>query len=180
VAKRPERSGLAGEADAIVGQLRLLRRDLLRNPYADAAAHGLTGPQVTVMTLLVTKGPITVTEASRWLRMSHSTVSGIIDRLEARGLVRRTTDIKDRRRTVVAVTQDVHRYVSELRDGPPRLLSALRAATPGQRAAIKKGLTLLCKLLGDADVPAVSGRKEGRSPSIPDESGPSGARRQRP
>ena len=57
VRKHQPHAGLARDADAILGQLRTLRRALLRNPYADAAAHGLTGPQVTVMTLLVSQGP---------------------------------------------------------------------------------------------------------------------------
>jgi MarR family transcriptional regulator, organic hydroperoxide resistance regulator len=136
------------EADTILGQLRMLRRDLFRNPYADAAEHGLTGPQVTVMALLVSKGPLTLTELSRSLSMSHSTASGIVDRLERRGLVRRTTDAADRRRTAIAVTESVRRYVRQLEEGPSgRLVRVLRNATPVQRAAIKRGLTLLCELL---------------------------------
>jgi DNA-binding MarR family transcriptional regulator len=141
-------AGVVREADTILGQLRMLRRDLFRNPYADAAEHGLTGPQVTVMALLVSKGPLTLTELSRSLSMSHSTASGIVDRLERRGLVRRTTDAADRRRTAIAVTESVRRYVRQLEEGPSgRLVRVLRNATPVQRAAIKRGLTLLCELL---------------------------------
>jgi DNA-binding MarR family transcriptional regulator len=139
------------EADTILGQLRMLRRDLLRNPYADAAEHGLTGPQVMVMALLVSKGPLTLTELSRSLSMSHSTASGIVDRLETRGLVRRTTDAADRRRTAIAVTESVRRYVHQLEEGPSgRLVRVLRIATPVQRAAIKRGLTLLCELINSS------------------------------
>ncbi len=147
--KHQPHAGLARDADAILGQLRTLRRALLHNPYADAAAHGLTGPQVTVMTLLVSQGPLTLTELSRALSMSHSTASGIVDRLEARGLVRRTADAADRRRTTIAVTGVVRRYVHELEGGPSgRLVRVLRSASPAQRRAIKRGLTLLCELVG--------------------------------
>lgn len=149
-----QNAGLAREAETILGQLRVLRRDLLRNPFADAAQHGLTGPQVTVMALLVSRGSLSLTELSRSLSMSHSTASGIVDRLEARGLVRRTADAADRRRTVIAVTENVRRYVRELEEGPSgRLVRVLGTATPAQRAAIKKGLTLLCKILGRQEAP---------------------------
>src|SRR5262249_28787877 len=96
----------------------------------------------------VRKGAMTLTELSRSLGMSHSSASGIVDRLEARGLVRRTEDTRDRRRTSIAVTEGVRRYVRELEEGPSgRLARALAAATPVQRAAIGKGLRLLRDLL---------------------------------
>ena len=139
---------LAAEAEEILGLLRALRRDLARNPFADAERSGLTAPQVTAMTCLVTRGPLTLTELSRAMGTSHSTASGIVDRLEARGLVRRTPDEADRRRTQIAVTEEVTRYVAELEKGPSgRLLAALRRASVDQRRAIRQALTLLRHLL---------------------------------
>jgi DNA-binding MarR family transcriptional regulator len=147
-ADRPD-VGLVREADEILAQIRGLWRDLLRNPYADAERHGMTGPQVTVMACLVSRGPMTLTQLSRTLGLSHSTASGIVDRLQTRGLVRRTEDATDRRRTPIAVTENVRRYVRELEQGPSgRLAGALESATPAQRAAVKKGLKLLAELLG--------------------------------
>ncbi len=75
VRKHQPHAGLARDADAILGQLRTLRRALLRNPYADAAAHGLTGPQVTVMALLVSKGPRDAHRAQS--RTEHESQHGI-------------------------------------------------------------------------------------------------------
>ena len=141
-------ASLAAEAQEILGLLRALRRDLARNPFADAERSGLTGPQVTAMTCLVTRGALTLTELSRAMGTSHSTASGIVDRLEARGLVRRTPDVADRRRTRIVVTEEVTRYVQELEEGPPgRLVAALRRASPRQRRAIRQGLALLRELL---------------------------------
>src|SRR5262245_53984457 len=143
------RGTLVREAEGILATIRLLWRDLLRNPYADAEAFGMTGPQVTVMACLATRGPITLTELSRTLGMSHSTASGIVDRLEARGLVRRSADASDRRRTLIEVTDAVRRYVSELEEGPAgRVVRALETATPADRATIRRGLELLRRLVG--------------------------------
>ena len=151
---RRQDSALRQQAQEILATVRVLWRDLLRNPYADAEQHGMTGPQITVMACLVSRGPMTLTELSRSLGMSHSSASGIIDRLQARGLVRRTEDATDRRRTSIEVTEAVQRYVRELEVGPSgRLVEALGKATPAQRAAITTGLDLLCRLLGSRRTP---------------------------
>src|SRR4029453_11848163 len=94
---------LMRQADDILATVRTLWKDLLRNPFADAEQSGITGPQITVMACLVTKGPMTLTELSRSLGMSHSTASGIVDRLQHRGLLQRAEDAVDRRRTSIAV-----------------------------------------------------------------------------
>jgi DNA-binding MarR family transcriptional regulator len=136
------------EAEAILAAVRTLWRDLVRNPYADAEEFGMTGPQMTVMACLVSRGPLTLTDLSRTLGMSHSSASGIVDRLQARGLVRRTEDARDRRRSPIAVTGAVTRYVRELEEGPAgRLVRVLEKAAPAERAAMQKGLALLCELL---------------------------------
>lgn len=145
---RDRNPAMQRDADAILATVRALWKDLLRNPFADAERHGITGPQVTVMACLVRTGPTTLTELSRTLGSSHSSTSGIVDRLQARGLVRRTEDASDRRRTQIEVTDAVHRYVRSLEEGPAgRLVRVLEAATPAQRAAIKQGLRLLRDLL---------------------------------
>jgi DNA-binding MarR family transcriptional regulator len=140
---------LQREAEEILAAVRALWKSLFRNPHADAEQHGMTGPQVTVMACLVSKGPTTLTELSRSLGMSHSSASGIVDRLQSRGLVRRAEDARDRRRTSIEVTDAVRHYVRELEEGPAgRLTRALGHATPAERAAIKTGLTVLSELIG--------------------------------
>jgi len=136
------------DAETILATVRALWKDLNRNPFAEADQHGITGPQITVIACLVRSGPRTLTDLSRTLGMSHSTASGIVDRLESRGLLRRAEDASDRRRTQIQVTEAVQRYVRSLEEGPSgRLARALEAATPAQRATIKDGLGLLRNLL---------------------------------
>jgi MarR family transcriptional regulator, organic hydroperoxide resistance regulator len=140
---------LVRDAEKTLAQIRIVWRDLFRNPLAEAEASGVTGPQVTVMSCLVSRGPMTLTELSVTLGMTHSTASGIVDRLQARGLLRRSPDPVDRRRTRISVTDKVARYVSELEAGPSgRLAGALERATPAERRAITNGLDRLCALLG--------------------------------
>ena len=136
----------------MLAEIRTLWRDLFRNPFDEAKESGLTGPQVGVMACLVTRGPMTLTELSRTLNMSHSTASGIVDRLQQRGLLERRDDTADRRRTPIAVTDRVSQYVRQLEAGPAgRLVLALEKATPAQRRVITKGMKTLRTLL-DASV----------------------------
>jgi len=136
------------EAETLLADIRTLWRNLFRNPFDEAKETGLTGPQVAVMACLVTRGPMALTELSRTLSMSHSTASGIVDRLQQRGLVQRREDAADRRRTAIAVTDSVTQYVRQLEAGPAgRLVAALQKATPNQRRAITTGVTTLRRLL---------------------------------
>lgn len=144
-------AALLAEAEEILAHVRALRRDLMRNPFEDAKRSGLTGPQVIVMAYLVSRGPLTLTALSRTAGMSHSTASGIVDRLQAQGLVRRTPDAADRRRTWISVTEPVTGYVRQLEEGPAgRLVAALAAAGAERRRAIRDGLRLLRELLEEA------------------------------
>ena len=142
---------LMRETENTLAHIRALWRDLFRNPFAEAEASGLTGPQVTLIASLVSRGPMTLTELSRALGMSHSTASGIVDRLASRGLLQRSPDATDKRRTRIVVTDKVTRYVRELEAGPAgRLATALAAATTEQRRSITKGLQLLREVLDRA------------------------------
>ena len=134
----------------MLADIKTLWRDLFRNPFDEAKESGLTGPQVTVLACLVTRGPMALTELSRTLSMSHSTASGIVDRLQQRGLLQRRDDAADRRRTAIVVTDSVTQYVRQLEAGPAgRLVAALERATPDQRRIITKGVKTLRKLLDE-------------------------------
>jgi len=45
--------------------------------------------------------------------MAHSTVSGIVDRLEKRGMLERQADTADRRFTKIVASQAVRDYIAE-------------------------------------------------------------------
>jgi len=139
------------DAEAVMTHLRALRQELLTTsmePSGDRERSGLTTPQVSAVHSLLTVGPATVTELARRLNLSHSTTSGIVDRLEARGLVSREQDANDRRYTRVRVTAPVQQYRQDLADGPyGRLTLALQAASPAQRQTVLDGLETLRALL---------------------------------
>ena len=59
--------------------------------------------------ILGTRGPMTAGQLAEAVRLTTGAVTGVLDRLEAAGLVRRVRDTQDRRRVIVEVTDEVAR-----------------------------------------------------------------------
>jgi DNA-binding MarR family transcriptional regulator len=57
----------------------------------------LTAPQLVCLSTIVEHTPLTVSEIAKRVFLSSSTVVGILDRLETRGLIRRERSTSDRR-----------------------------------------------------------------------------------
>ena len=57
--------------------------------------------------------PVTVKDVAAALALEHSTTSRLLADTEAEGLIRRTTDSQDRRRTVVHLTETGHAVVEQ-------------------------------------------------------------------
>ncbi|RAG80792.1 MarR family transcriptional regulator [Streptacidiphilus pinicola] len=79
-----------------------------------AAARSLTGAQAKVLGLL-RRGPMPMRQIAQTLSCEPSNITGIVDRLEARGLVERQPDPDDRRIKRVAVTESGGTATRELR-----------------------------------------------------------------
>ena len=74
--------------------------------YEQAAAeHSLTGAQARVLSLLSVE-PLPMRRIAQSLKCEPSNVTGIVDRLEARGLVERRPDPADRRVKLAAPTEE--------------------------------------------------------------------------
>lgn len=65
---------------------------------------GLTGPQLLLLQELAEGGEISSGALAGRVSLSQATVTGILDRLQGRGLIRRRRDEEDRRRVLAAVT----------------------------------------------------------------------------
>ncbi|WP_055489864.1 MarR family winged helix-turn-helix transcriptional regulator [Streptomyces sp. TP-A0356] len=84
--------------------------------YEEAAAeHTLTGAQARLLSLLSLE-PLPMRRLAQKLKCEPSNVTGIVDRLEARGLVERRPDPADRRVKLAAATEEGRRVARGLRD----------------------------------------------------------------
>src|SRR3954470_4733106 len=71
---------------------------------ADLREDGLSQGEAHILALLAASAPATIAELHRGLAHKRSTLTSILDRLTARGLVTRTVGAADRRTFVVAPT----------------------------------------------------------------------------
>ncbi|MET9729579.1 MarR family transcriptional regulator [Streptomyces sp. NPDC006458] len=84
--------------------------------YEEAAAeHALTGAQAKLLGLLTLEA-LPMRKLAQRLKCEPSNVTGIVDRLEARGLVARQPDPADRRVKVAVVTEEGRRVARSLRE----------------------------------------------------------------
>jgi DNA-binding MarR family transcriptional regulator len=132
----------------IVGSIRMLIRAVCLDSSKMSKEFGLTGPQSSVLRILARRGPLSSAEVSRHMHVTPSNVTGIVDRLERKGLVERIRQQKDRRVVSVRLTEDGKSISHSLPDPiENRLISGLsdldsqRIKTLNQ--ALKQILTLI-------------------------------------
>ncbi|WP_327176391.1 MarR family transcriptional regulator [Streptomyces sp. NBC_01335] len=101
-----------------------------------AAAHGLSIAQLRLFGVLRDREP-GMQELARLLGLDKSSVSGLVDRAERRGLVRRSPSPHDRRAVRVALTEQGHQLAREATAEAGRHVHALAAhLTDAQRAQL--------------------------------------------
>ncbi|MDN3295710.1 MarR family transcriptional regulator [Streptomyces ficellus] len=117
--------------------------------YEQAAArHSLTGAQARVLGLLALE-PTPMRHLARSLRCEPSNVTGIVDRLEARGLVERRPDPADRRVKLAAATEEGRATARRLRDALGFAREPLARLSEEERTALRD---LLRRMLGEEAV----------------------------
>src|SRR6185437_3781590 len=117
MARNPD-PGLEELAQSVEREIRAVAQALRRPLEAHYAQGQLTAPQRIVMQALFNSEGLSLKELCARVALSHSTVSGIVDRLQARGMIERSTDAADRRLTCIRVAPIVREF---MRDRAPRL-----------------------------------------------------------
>ena len=129
-------------AEALRAYVKLLRagKAVLARVEPRLAAAGLTPTQLGVLEAILHKGPLTQRELGRKVLTSAGNMTDVVDKLEARGLVRRTRSRQDRRIAVVGLTaagetlikglfpahaRDIAAAMSGLSDAEQQLLGGL-------------------------------------------------------
>jgi MarR family transcriptional regulator, organic hydroperoxide resistance regulator len=97
VPQQPGLDSVRPEVDSIIETIIYLYTESRRLTKGMARELGLTGPQLTVIKLLESFDNLSLSSLSERIRAQNSTVTGIIDRMEREGLVRRERSQVDRR-----------------------------------------------------------------------------------
>ncbi|HEY1642606.1 MAG TPA: MarR family transcriptional regulator [Streptosporangiaceae bacterium] len=99
----PERARIAAEFGAAVR-----KTGSLMNLVGQAAAEriGINATDLNCLNILSFSGELTAGELARATGLTTASITGVIDRLEEAGFVRRERDTRDRRRVVVHLMLD--------------------------------------------------------------------------
>jgi DNA-binding MarR family transcriptional regulator len=112
-------------------------------------AYDLSTPQYAILFHASPEG-VPLSKICEEIMTDNSNLTRLVDRLEARGLVRRASDPRDRRVTLVQLTLEGKALIDELRprhrDYVERRMSHL---TPEQIAALHEAMKTLYDNLGD-------------------------------
>ncbi|MEU1401949.1 MarR family transcriptional regulator [Streptomyces sp. NPDC005728] len=129
-----------GRPDALTMEVVELIGDVVARFYADyelaAGEHALTGPQARLLSLLALE-PLPMRKLAQKLKCEPSNVTGIVDRLESRGLVVRRPDSADRRVKLAAATDEGLRVARDLREGLRFARAPLAGLSDEERGSLR-------------------------------------------
>jgi len=135
---------------------------LQRTSKQMARSLGVTGPQRFVIRIVARFPGIPAGDLARLLHVHPSTLTGILARLERFGLIRRRTDPRDRRRSLLGLTERGRRFdVSTEGTVEAAVERALRGMPPARIQAAREVLKSLAGSLADA--PAVRASRTSRA-----------------
>src|SRR5467141_5370325 len=99
-----ERASRQPPARTIADRLHSAAIQLLRRLRVEDKALGLTGPRASALSVIVLRGPLTMSALAEAEQVRRPTISRLIDGLERRGLVRRVSHADDGRVQLVEAT----------------------------------------------------------------------------
>jgi DNA-binding MarR family transcriptional regulator len=137
--------------------LRRIVRSLRIAERHTEVALGVTSAQLFVLREIDKAERITVGELARRTATAQSSVSEVLARLDARGLVIRTQSAVDRRRTEIALSDAGHALLSRedgRRSVQERLVTAFRRLPMADQSAISESMSAWVEAAEMTDVPA--------------------------
>jgi len=115
---------------------------------------GLTGPQVWAIKVIEANGTLRVSELAGKMYLHPTTVVGILDRLEKRGLVSRTRSLEDRRVVDVSLTDEGRRLVNQTPEvASNKITQGLESLTTQELTIIYHGFDRLTQILDATNLP---------------------------
>lgn len=138
----------------IIMRLRQIIREMSRHSKILQEKYKITVPQLICLQEIYEHGPISLGALTKIVFLNNSTVTGIVDRLENRGLVQRTRISKDRRQVHAEITENGIAFIQK---APPPLqehfFKRLEKLEEEKITMILWSLELLVDMLGPVKEP---------------------------
>ncbi len=135
----------------IVDSVRLIKKTSNTFTKSRTSTNGFTLPQINVMKELVTEDGLSLKELSKRLSLCHSTVSGIVDRLEIKGALIRRQDTSDGRFTRIYISEPTNNYINNtIHQIYSPIVNIIKNAQDDEKTKILEGLSIFCRLLKES------------------------------
>jgi len=146
----------------VLDGIRRIVHGLHESSRAAERTLGVTGAQLFVLRRLADAGALSVSDLARRTFTHQSSVSTVVARLRAAGLVRQRTDPRDRRRRLLALTPAGRTMIAAApHASQERLIRAVLDLTPSARRTVARALARMADTMAAARRPAMF--FEGRS-----------------
>jgi DNA-binding MarR family transcriptional regulator len=118
-----------------------------------ARSHSVSEPQLSCLLALREYGPLNLSKLAKYIIVKPSTVTGIIDRLEQKGLARRERTGKDRRVITIALTEAGNSLVDQAPPPIPKaIVESLNNLSEKETQDIVKSLSTLVSMLEEETI----------------------------
>ena len=139
----------APSARAVADRLHSAAIHLLRRLRVEDKAMGLSAPRASALSVLVFRGPVTMSTLAEAEQVRRPTITRLVDSLERRGLVRRVNDPADGRVQLVEATAAGKRLLQKGRARRvERLVSAMAHLSMEDRRILGRAAELMERLRG--------------------------------
>src|SRR2546427_12074790 len=104
ISRQAPQASPAPAVRAIADRLHSAAIHLLRRLRVEDKAMGLSAPRASALSVIVFRGPVTMSALAEAEQVRRPTITRLVDGLERRGLVRRVSDAEDGRVQLVEAT----------------------------------------------------------------------------
>jgi DNA-binding MarR family transcriptional regulator len=135
----------------IVWALRHIVTIIYHDSMEMARQYGVTGPQSLVIKCLhASEDPLSSAALSRLLNVTPANITGIIDRLEEKGLVGRTRKTDDRRIQLIGLTEQGREQARKLPDLiEEKLVRGMETLSSEEVGEIYKSIDTIIRIIED-------------------------------
>lgn len=170
---------MSAENELVIKEIVDAIRRLYRAVYLDSSKmsrqFGLTGAQSGVLRNLFAHGALSSADLSRKLYVTPSNITGVIDRLERKGLVDRIKKVGDRRVALITLTESGEELSKSLPDPiEKKLISELADLEPEHVQLLGMAMHQIINLIDTKGVEVAPMELNQEISPISDEDGPQG------
>ena len=141
--------------ELILRSLRQIIRAIDRHSRKLRRLFNLTVPQIVCLQQLREQGDLTAGDLAQAACLSQPTITGIIDRLEKRGLVNRLRGARDRRRVFISLSEEGREIVAIMpKPLQDQFLTRLAELPEAEQTTVAETLAMIVDMMSAGDLEA--------------------------